>query len=235
MDGIQGVAPLLDTMGTWLAVILTLFVFSYLLGDNVLYRIVEHIFVGVTIGYVAVVAFHQVLAPKLLLPIVDAASTGNGSQMAPLAVTALLGLFLFAKPFKLWSWLGNVSMAVLLGVGSALAIGGALLGTLLPQIDATASLDHFVVRYGEPLGWVSGLLVLIGATGVLLHFYSNHDQEGPWAQVRSRVVKIWGGAGRWFLVVAFGALLATTFTARLSLLVDRVQFFLNAVRGLFGG
>lgn len=232
---LQDVAPLLDTMGAWLAVILTLFVFSYLLGDNVLYRIAEHLFVGVTIGYVAVLAFHQVLAPRLLLPIADAAVARNWQQMAPLAVTLLLGLFLFAKPFKVWSWLGNISMAVLLGVGSALAIGGALVGTLLPQIDAAASIDHFVARYGQPLGLVSGLLVLIGASGVLLHFYSNRDQDSPWAQARSRVVSIWGGVGRWFLVVAFGALLATTFTARLSLLVDRVQFFLDAVRGLFGG
>ena len=44
----------LDAAGTWVAVILTLFVFSYLLGDNALYRLAEHIFVGVAVGYAAV-------------------------------------------------------------------------------------------------------------------------------------------------------------------------------------
>jgi hypothetical protein len=41
---------LLDTVGTIVAIVLTLFVFSYLLGDNILYRLAEHIFVGVAVG-----------------------------------------------------------------------------------------------------------------------------------------------------------------------------------------
>jgi hypothetical protein len=49
------------------------------------------------------------------------------------------------------------------------------------------------------------------------------------------VVQVWGGLGRWFIVIAFGAILATTFTSRLSLLVGRIQFLLDSVLGLFGG
>jgi hypothetical protein len=36
-------------------------------------------------------------------------------------------------------------------------------------------------------------------------------------------------------VVAFAALLATTFVSRLSLLVGRIEFLLESVRGLLGG
>ena len=32
----QSLSPVLDTIGVWVAFILTLFVFSYLLGDNIL-------------------------------------------------------------------------------------------------------------------------------------------------------------------------------------------------------
>jgi hypothetical protein len=49
------------------------------------------------------------------------------------------------------------------------------------------------------------------------------------------LVQVWGGLGRWFILVAFGAILATTFMSRLSLLVGRVQFLLDSVRGLVGG
>ena len=38
-----------------------------------------------------------------------------------------LGLFLLTKPTTSLSWLGSLSVAFLLGVGAALAIGGALL------------------------------------------------------------------------------------------------------------
>jgi hypothetical protein len=231
----QSIAPLLDTVGIWVAVILTLFVFSYLLGDNVLFRLAEHIFVGVAVGYAVIIVFHNVIAPKLLTPTVEALTAGDWGQLTLLLVLLLMGLFLLTKPFKLLSWLGSLSVAVLLGVGAALAIGGALLGTLLPQVAATADVTHYVARYGPGLGLFSGVVVLVGAAGVLLHFTFNASREGRLARLRERVVQSWGGLGRWFILIAFGAILATTFTARLSLLVDRVQFLIDVVRGLVGG
>jgi hypothetical protein len=231
----QSLAPLLDTIGLWVAVVLTLFVFSYLLGDNILYRLAEHIFVGVAVGYAVVIVFHNVLAPKLLTPMVEALSSRDWGRFVPLVVSLLMGLFLLTKPSRRLSWLGNLSVAVLLGVGAALAIAGALLGTLLPQIEATGDVTHHVARYGPGLGLFSGIVVLIGTAGVLLHFYFNANREGRLAGLRERIVQTWGGLGRWFILIGFAALLATTFLSRLSVLADRIQFLVDFVRGLFGG
>jgi hypothetical protein len=226
---------LFELAGTLVAVVLTLCVFSYLLGDNALYRLAEHIFVGVAVGYAVVVAFHAVLAAKLLVPLSKALSEGNSSQILLLAIPLVLGLLLLIKPFKSVSWLGSLSVAFLLGVGAALAIAGALLGTFLPQVDATADLMHYREDYGPGLGLFSGLVALVGTTGVLLHFYFGAGQEGRLAGLRAGLVRLWGGLGRWFILIAFGAILATTFVSRLSLLVGRVQFLLDSVRGLLGG
>jgi hypothetical protein len=217
------------------AIVLTLFVFSYLLGDNVLFRIAEHLFVGVAVGYAVVVAFHNVLGPKLLSPLVEALGSGDWGRTLLLLIGLVFGLLLLTKPLKSLSWLGSLSVAVLLGVGAALAIGGALLGTLLPQVNATADVSHYMERYGPGLGLFSGLLVLVGTIGVLLHFYFGGGGEGRLAKVRDQVVQGWGGLGRWFIFVAFGAILATTFMSRLSLLAGRIQFLLESVRTLVGG
>ena len=224
-----------DVLGMWVAFVLTIFVFSYLLGDNILFRLAEHIFVGVAVGYTAVVAFHVLLGSKLLTPAVEALAAGDSARLLLLGLSLALGLFLFLKPLKAVSWLGSVSIAFLLGVGAALAIAGALLGTLLPQINATGDVMHYVVRYGPRLGLFSGLVTMVGTTGVLLHFYFGSDRSGRLAQVRNGIVRIWGGLGRWFLFVAFGAVLGTTFLSRFSLLVGRIEFLVDAVRGLFGG
>jgi hypothetical protein len=221
-----------DTIGTLVGLILTLFVFSYLLGDNLLYRLAEHLFVGVAVGYAVVVAFHSVLGPNLLTPLVAALGEADWGQVTLLVISLALGLFLLLKPIRGLSWLGNLSLAVLLGVGAALAIGGGLLGTLLPQIDATADLTVMVDRYGQGLGLFSGIVILVGTIGVLLYFYYNASQEGRLAQVRSALIRVWGGLGRWFIIVAFAAILATTFMARLSLLTGRVQYILDSVAGL---
>ena len=41
-----------DQIGLWIGFILTLMVFSYLLGDNFLYRLAIYIFVGLAAGFV---------------------------------------------------------------------------------------------------------------------------------------------------------------------------------------
>jgi hypothetical protein len=81
----------------------------------------------------------------------------------------------------------------------------------------------------------SGIVGVIGVVGVLLYFYYNVSREGRLATLRAQLVRTWGGLGRWFVVIAFGAILATTFLSRTSLLIGRVEFLLDAVRGLVGG
>jgi hypothetical protein len=226
---------LLDAAGTLVAVILTLFVFSYLLGDNVLFRLAEHLFIGVAVGYAVVIAFHSVLGPKLLTPLVQSLGAGEWGNVLLTLIPLIFGLLLLTKPFKRLSWLGSLSVALLLGVGAALAIGGALLGTLLPQVSATADISRYLTRYGPGLGLLSAVLIILGTIGVLLRFSFSTGGDGQLAQLRQRVVRTWGGLGQWFILIAFGAILATTFMSRMSLLAGRVQFLWDSVRNLVGG
>ena len=226
---------LLDTAGTVVAIVLTLFVFSYLLGDNFLFRLAEHIFVGVAVGYAVIIAFHSVLGPKLLTPLVQSLGAGNWGNVLLTLIPLIFGLLLLTKPIRRLSWLGSLSVALLLGVGAALAIGGALLGTLLPQVSATADISRYLTRYGPGLGLLSAVLIILGTIGVLLRFSFSAGGDGRLAQLRQRVVRTWGGLGQWFILIAFGAILATTFMSRMSLLAGRVQFLWDSVRNLVGG
>jgi hypothetical protein len=226
---------LLDLAGTLVAVVLTLFVFSYLLGDNFLFRLAEHMFIGVAVGYAVVIAFHSVLAPKLLTPLVQLLGAGNWGGVALMLIPLIFGLFLLTKPIRRLSWLGSLSVALLLGVGAALAIGGALLGTLLPQVSATADISRYLNRYGPGLGLISAVVIILGTIGVLLRFHFSAGGDGRLTQLRDRVVQTWGGLGQWFILIAFGTILATTFMSRMSLLAGRVQFLWDSVRNLIEG
>lgn len=227
-------APLVETISTLIGVILTLIVFGYLLGDNALYRLAEHLFVGVAVGYAVVIAFHNVLLPKLFSPLVVAVEGGNWGETTLLLIALAFGLLLLLKPIKPLSWLGNLSVGLMLGVGAALAIGGALLGTLWPQIDATANLSTTADLYGPSWGFFNGLVVLVGTVGALFYFYRGAGEGTRLAGVRNFFVGVWGGVGRWFVLIAFAAILAATFVSRLSLLVGRVQFLLDSIRDLLG-
>jgi len=54
-----------EIMGAWLVVFLTLCIFSFLYKDNPFYKAAEHLYIGVSAGYVAVISFWQQVQPNL--------------------------------------------------------------------------------------------------------------------------------------------------------------------------
>ncbi len=54
-----------EIVGAWIAVFLTLAIFSYLYRDNPFYKIAEHVFVGVSAGYWASMFFWTQIQPNL--------------------------------------------------------------------------------------------------------------------------------------------------------------------------
>ena len=111
----------LELISALAGLILTLMIFSYLIGDSPLFRIAVYLFIGVASGYAATVVWHQVLVPKLLAPL----QAGSPNQLLFIAIPLILCLSLLAKLSPRISWIGNVAMAILVGVGAAAAIGWA--------------------------------------------------------------------------------------------------------------
>ena len=110
----------IEVLSAFIGFILTLMVFSYLIGDNPLFRIAIYIFIGVSSGYAATVVLYNVLIPKFSLLL-------DLNQFVLLVIPLILCLTLLAKLFPRFSWIGNFAMAVLVGVGAGAAVGGALL------------------------------------------------------------------------------------------------------------
>ena len=66
----------LDLITGLLSFVFTLFIFSYLIGDNPLFRIAVYIFVGVSSGYIASIAWWQVLELKNMLDLAETVAAG---------------------------------------------------------------------------------------------------------------------------------------------------------------
>src|SRR5687768_11011889 len=54
------------TIGLWAAAFFTLAIFSFLYGDNPIYKVAESVLVGVSAAYWIVVAFWDVIVPNLI-------------------------------------------------------------------------------------------------------------------------------------------------------------------------
>ncbi len=206
----------ISVVGVWTGAILTLLVFSYLLSDSPLFRFTQAVFVGVTIGYATTVALYLVLLPMLLVPL----ASGQWIYGVPL----LLGILLLLKLRPSWAAFGNIPVAFLFGVGSALAIGGALSGALVPQLAATlVSLSPLQ----NPGALASNLILVIGTIGALLSFRFVIGGERPATHALDLIGRRWGYVGRWFILIAFGAIFASTAVSRVSILVSRIYYLLH--------
>ncbi len=185
-----------DAIGVFISAVLTIMVFTYIFGDNLFFRLAQHILIGTVAAYAVVVAVHQVLLDRLLLPMMARPETEW-----PLIFPLILGVLLWAKARPYTAWLGNIAIGFMLGVGAALGISGALLGTLLPQLQATALSFYSNVSVsllpGEQLVQViSNVILIVGTLGALLSFQFVRGGGDALARMRNAVVLTWGAFGR---------------------------------------
>jgi hypothetical protein len=219
----------IDLISALLGLTLTLMVFSYLIGDNPLFRIAVYLFIGVASGYAASVVWYYVLVPKLFQPL---------TSLNPLSFVPLLfGISLLAKFSPRIAWIGNFAMAVLVGVGAAAAVGGALLGTLLPQ--AQAAIDEFdVLSAGSGLEVASRLFegaIMLGGTVFTLasfHFSASRSTDG--APKRLAIIEGIAWIGRIFIAITLGVLFAGVYMSALTAMIERLSFVINFIRQLIG-
>jgi hypothetical protein len=207
-----------------MAFLLTLMVLSYLVGDNPLFRIAVYVFVGVAAGYVAAVAFWQVLYPDLIVPLVR----GTSMQRVTLAVPLLLIGLLLMKAWPGLTRLGMPAMGLLVGAAAAAAIGGAVAGTLFPQVQAT--IDPFSPKnLPFPDVLFNGAVVLAGVVATLayFHFGARTTQDGS---VRRLVpVEMIAAVGSIFVAITLGVLFAGVYSAALTAMIERLHFLASFV------
>lgn len=227
---------LADIIWTIVGFILTVLVFSYLFGDNFLFRVVSYIFVGVTAGYLVSVIVYQVLWPRLVIPLLHGSTGEKLLTIAPLVLSVLLLTRLFPR----LNVPSRIPMAYLVGVGAAVTIGGAVLGTLFGQVNGILALfdsQNMTSAAGESGTFsriLQGLYVLLGTVATLIYFqFGTGKAKSGQPSRRPVFLEFLSGLGQFFVAVTLGALLAGVFTASISALIDRVDFIQSIFKMLF--
>jgi len=213
---------------------LTLLIFSYLLGDNPLFRLALHILVGVSAAYIGIVALRSVILPALTPP--DSADSAANLLWSISLVGGLLGALLLVRGVAVArvSALGGVAVAVLLGVGVGVALAGAISGTMVPQLDAatrpTVAVSPLLPTAVEPVGQI---VAVVGTATGLLVFSFTGQRSGR--QLMNRLLNGGSTIGRWFVLIGFGAILGGVLTAGLALLADRVRYLIEVLELISSG
>ena len=201
---------MLELFGVWCTVLLTLSIFSYLYGDNPFYKAAEHIFVGVSAGYIFTITFWDTIWPNLfgrLIPsYVQAGFEFDISYLFPL----FLGIFMLFRLSKKYDWLSRISIAYIVGMMAGLKFYVFLNSNLLTQIKSST-----VNISGSYFSIVNEVIILIGVISGLVYFFFSKEHTGIVGKV-SRV-------GVYFLMIKFGASFGFAVMGRISLLIGRFE------------
>jgi hypothetical protein len=223
--------------GLLIASFLTLLVLSYAVGDSPLFRVAIHIFIGVTAGYVAAVAIHNVLVPQFTNMLNNAFQ-----RPLPLLFAIISIVLLLTKVSPRTARLGNPVSAMLVGAGAAIAIAGAIRGTLLPQISAaTTFFNPLQMRaaleqsqYGRILELLlQGSIVLVGTLTALISFHFGARSTQNEIPQRRKFIEWIAQVGRVFIAITLGVVFAGVYSAALTALVERFDFLIDVLDTLW--
>ncbi len=206
-----------DVLMTSAAFVLTLLIFSYLLGDNPLFRLAVYLFVALAAAFTTIVTFESVIFP-LILAVQDGNVTGQESlDVVLLLVAAALILIPSPKRFPV----RRVALAFLIAVGAAVAVVGVTAGTLLPFVLSTGT------RVADnPL---NGAIVIIGVITSLLSFQYLARQQLDGSIVRGRFTAVMSGIGQVFIAVTLGAVYGAAILTSLTILTERLSFLMGGL------
>ncbi len=192
-------------------------------------EIVTYLFVGVSAGYVAVLIFYQVLLPRIFVPLLTASLDEKLLVLVPVFLSLLLAFKLMPR----LSFIGNPSMAYLVGVGAAVAIGGAVTGTIFGQVQG--AVNTFAVAPGTNLSDMAGQVLgggvlLVGTISSLAYFHFTGSRKANLQVVRPFWIEILAKVGQVFIAITLGALFAGVLAAALAAMIERLDFIRSFIQ-----
>lgn len=222
-----------NSVGLWVAALLTLAIFSFLYRDNTAYRLAEAIIIGVSAAYWGVIGVWDSIVPKLggalahgwtteyILPNLPAPTTQSQIGMG---IALVLGILLVLRLVPAVGGISVWTMAFIVGITAGAKIVSHVESDLLAQTVATMQplvqpVDGGVWTVATLWASLPNVLVVIGVLCCLTYFFFSVEHKG-----------IVGGAARigiMYLMITFGAAFGFTVMGRVALLSQRVEFLLD--------
>jgi len=196
--------------GVWVAVAFTFAMLSLVLyKENPVYRVGEHVMIGIGAGHAIVMAINNIKTTGWL-PIVQ-----KGQNI--LIIPMLLGLLLFTRYVKGYQHWGRPTMALIIAVGAGLGLRGSIMGSFL---------DHIVATFTSVKN-LNDWIVIIGVLGTVSYFFFTQHYTTKMVGPLSPLPRL----GRWTMMLAFGASFGNAGMGFLSLMIGRLMFLMRTWLG----
>ncbi len=202
----------------WIASFLTIGIMSFLWKDNPLYKLCEHIYIGVSAGYWFVFQYYQAIIPlfwdKLIKPPPDA------QRELLWIIPTILGLLMLTRLIPRIGWWSRWPMAFIIGFTSGFYFTSYIMSNALVQLKHT--IIPLIALTNGSINWymtVGNIIIIVGTLTGLVYFFFSLEHKG----ILGGTAKV----GIYFLMISFGAAFGYTVMARISLLIGRLSFLFH--------
>ena len=239
----------MEILGAWSIVFFTICIFSYLFGDNPFYKVAEHIFVGVSAGYIAVYTFWSTIWPNLFGRLWPVSSSTSDSILMKIwyGIYNIFGFLLgfindsiFPKGgidaafefnityiiplilgiFMILRLVPSLSWLARISIGYIVGMAAGLKIYVFINSNILIQIQNSAIDFTKN-GWeiFNHILILVGVISGLVYFFFSKEHKG----VVGTVSKI----GIYFLMIKFGASFGFAVMGRISLLIGRFEDLIN--------
>jgi hypothetical protein len=209
-----------NDLAIWVAAALILCYYSGIFKENPAFRIVEHLFIGISAANSIVLTYEQFIRSTIQVSIMQ-----NGHY--ELFIPVVIGCLIYTRflPSKDQNWLARVPIAFWIGISSAIVILRAFRANFSVQLAAT----FLPLTNRAAFAWTgesifNNLVIIIGVFTVLTYFFFTVEHKGALAYSAK--------VGRYVMMVAFGAAYGNTIMARSAVLLGRMQYLLGNWLGI---
>lgn len=201
---------IVQILGLWMGFVLTVAIYSLqLYKENPLYRLAEHMYIGIAFAIVGITAYENTVKTAIV-PL----SNGEFIYIIPI----FLGLVMYTIFWAPQRWLSRYSVAVLVGCSLGVSMPSTIIPGIINQVKSTINPSGLTGAYA----WGNFLFVGIGTLCSLLYFILTYEHSGPLV-VPTKL-------GRYALMLGLGTMFGNTVLFRMSMLTGRVEYLLQVLK-----
>mgnify|MGYP001032083887 CR=1 FL=1 len=194
-------------------VFLTLCVYTFVYKESAFWRFAEQTFIGLALGYTFVMAIQQIQTVALV-PI----STGKNVLFIG---AMMLGLLLYTRFSKKHAWISRWPMAILIGIGTGVAMRTVVESQIVAQIAAT----FLPLVTPDPMRTFNNIAIVVMVACTLFFFTFTRGKGKTSDNVRR--------LGRYTLMLTFGAAFGGTVLTRMTLYIGRFTYLWAPAQRLY--
>jgi len=184
---------------------LCMMAWSIMYRETFWYRIAEDLTIGVMGGYVMATITTNTIN-NYITPLMK----GEIINIIPI----ILGVLMWTQLSSDYRWMARTPLALITGIGAAIAMKGAVYGNILAPIGAIATPPA-----GDTMVFINHTIAAIATITSVMYFFFTIKSTGALGGVNY--------IGRLLMMVGFGSIAGSSVLSNATFLYDRAQWFIN--------